>query len=129
MAEEMRRDDKLFLMGKRIAEYQGAYKVSQGLLEEFGSKRVIDTPITEHGIAGVSVGAAFGGSRPVVEFMTFNFAMQAMDQMLNSAAKTLYMSGGQMGCPVVFEARTGPPPVSLLSILNATRAGMPIFGA
>ena len=107
MAEEMRRDDKLFLMGEEVAEYQGAYKVSQGLLEEFGEKRVIDTPITEHGIAGVSVGAAFGGLHPVVEFMTFNFAMQAMDQIINSAAKTLYMSGGQMGCPVVFRGPNG----------------------
>ena len=107
MAEEMRRDDKLFLMGEEVAEYQGAYKVSQGLLEEFGAKRVIDTPITEHGIAGVSVGAAFGGLHPVVEFMTFNFAMQAMDQIINSAAKTLYMSGGQMGCPVVFRGPNG----------------------
>ena len=103
----MRRDDKLFLMGEEVAEYQGAYKVSQGLLEEFGAKRVIDTRITEHGIAGVSVGAAFGGLHPVVEFMTFNFAMQAMDQIINSAAKTLYMSGGQMGCPVVFEPERG----------------------
>ena len=107
MAEEMRRDEKLFLMGEEVAEYQGAYKVSQGLLEEFGAKRVIDTPITEHGIAGVSVGAAFGGLHPVVEFMTFNFAMQAMDQIINSAAKTLYMSGGQMGCPVVFRGPNG----------------------
>ena len=107
MAEEMRRDDKLFLMGEEVAEYQGAYKVSQGLLEEFGEKRVIDTPITEHGIAGVSVGAAFGGLHPVVEFMTFNFAMQAMDHIINSAAKTLYMSGGQMGCPVVFRGPNG----------------------
>ena len=107
MAEEMRWDDKLFLMGEEVAEYQGAYKVSQGLLEEFGEKRVIDTPITEHGIAGVSVGAAFGGLHPVVEFMTFNFAMQAMDHIINSAAKTLYMSGGQMGCPLVFRGPNG----------------------
>ena len=107
MAEEMRRDDRLFLMGEEVAEYQGAYKVSQGLLEEFGEKRVIDTPITEHGIAGVSVGAAFGGLHPVVEFMTFNFAMQAMDHIINSAAKTRYMSGGQMGCPVVFRGPNG----------------------
>ena len=107
IAEEMRRDEKLFLMGEEVAEYQGAYKVSQGLLEEFGAKRVIDTPITEHGIAGLSVGAAFGGIKPVIEFMTFNFAMQAMDHLINSAAKTLYMSGGQMGCPIVFRGPNG----------------------
>ena len=105
--EEMRRDDTVFLMGEEVAEYQGAYKVSQGLLEEFGAKRVIDTPITEHGFAGLGVGAAFGGLRPVVEFMTFNFAMQAMDHLINSAAKTLYMSGGQMGCPIVFRGANG----------------------
>ncbi len=108
MAEEMRRDDTVFLMGEEVAEYQGAYKVSQGLLEEFGPKRVIDTPITEHGFAGLGVGAAFGGLRPIVEFMTFNFAMQAMDQIINSAGKTLYMSGGQMGCPMVFRGPNGP---------------------
>ncbi|MEQ8344694.1 MAG: pyruvate dehydrogenase complex E1 component subunit beta [Sneathiellaceae bacterium] len=108
MAEEMRRDGTVFLMGEEVAEYQGAYKVSQGLLDEFGPKRVIDTPITEHGFAGLGVGAAFGGLRPVVEFMTFNFAMQAMDQIINSAAKTLYMSGGQMGCPIVFRGPNGP---------------------
>jgi pyruvate dehydrogenase E1 component beta subunit len=107
MAEEMRTDDMIFLMGEEVAEYQGAYKVSQGLLEEFGAKRVIDTPITEHGFTGVSVGAAFGGLKPIVEFMTFNFAMQAMDHLINSAAKTLYMSGGQMGCPVVFRGPNG----------------------
>jgi pyruvate dehydrogenase E1 component beta subunit len=107
MAEEMRRDPTVFLMGEEVAEYQGAYKVSQGLLEEFGKKRVIDTPITEHGFAGLGVGAAFGGLRPIVEFMTFNFAMQAMDQIINSAAKTLYMSGGQMGCPIVFRGPNG----------------------
>nr|WP_298684523.1 pyruvate dehydrogenase complex E1 component subunit beta [uncultured Dongia sp.] len=107
MAEEMRRDPKVFLMGEEVAEYQGAYKVSQGLLEEFGPKRVIDTPITEHGFAGMSVGAAFGGLRPIVEFMTFNFAMQAIDHIINSAAKTLYMSGGQMGCPIVFRGPNG----------------------
>ncbi|TCO70460.1 pyruvate dehydrogenase complex E1 component subunit beta [Rhodovulum euryhalinum] len=107
MAEEMRRDDTVFLMGEEVAEYQGAYKISQGLLDEFGAKRVIDTPITEHGFAGLGVGAAFGGLRPVVEFMTFNFAMQAMDQIVNSAAKTLYMSGGQMGCPIVFRGPNG----------------------
>ncbi len=107
MAEEMRRDPTVFLMGEEVAEYQGAYKVSQGLLEEFGARRVIDTPITEHGFAGLGVGAAFGGLRPIVEFMTFNFAMQAMDQIINSAAKTLYMSGGQMGCPIVFRGPNG----------------------
>ena len=98
MAEEMRRDQNVFVMGEEVAEYQGAYKVTQGLLQEFGDRRVIDTPITEHGFAGVGVGAAFTGLRPVVEFMTFNFAMQAIDQLINSAAKTLYMSGGQLGC-------------------------------
>ena len=108
MAEEMRRDDSVFLMGEEVAEYQGAYKVSQGLLEEFGNRRVIDTPITEQGFAGLGVGAAFGGLRPIVEFMTFNFAMQAIDQIINSAAKTLYMSGGQMGCPIVFRGPNGP---------------------
>ena len=107
MAEEMRRDENVFLMGEEVAEYQGAYKVSQGLLEEFGPKRVIDTPITEHGFAGLGVGAAFAGLRPIVEFMTFNFAMQAIDQIINSAAKTNYMSGGQMGCPIVFRGPNG----------------------
>jgi len=107
MAEEMRRDGSVFLMGEEVAQYQGAYKVSQGLLEEFGDKRVIDTPITEHGFAGLGVGAAFGGLRPIVEFMTFNFAMQAIDQIINSAAKTRYMSGGQMGCPIVFRGPNG----------------------
>ncbi|WP_439633773.1 pyruvate dehydrogenase complex E1 component subunit beta [Glycocaulis sp.] len=102
MAEEMRRDERVFVMGEEVAEYQGAYKVTRGLLEEFGAKRVVDTPITEHGFAGVGVGAAFAGLKPVVEFMTFNFAMQAIDHIINSAAKTLYMSGGQMGCPIVF---------------------------
>ena len=107
MAEEMRRDDSVFLMGEEVAEYQGAYKVSQGLLEEFGARRVIDTPITEHGFAGLGVGAAFTGLRPIVEFMTFNFAMQAMDQIINSASKTLYMSGGQMGASIVFRGPNG----------------------
>ncbi len=107
MAEEMRADENVFLMGEEVAEYQGAYKISQGLLDEFGSKRVIDTPITEHGFAGIAVGAAFGGLKPIVEFMTFNFAMQAIDQIINSAAKTLYMSGGQMGCPIVFRGPNG----------------------
>lgn len=107
MAEEMRRDANVFLMGEEVAEYQGAYKVSQGLLDEFGPKRVIDTPITEHGFAGLGVGAAFAGLKPIVEFMTFNFAMQAIDQIINSAGKTLYMSGGQMGCPIVFRGPNG----------------------
>ena len=107
MAEEMREDETVFLMGEEVGEYQGAYKVSQGLLEEFSSKRVIDTPITEHGFTGIAIGAAFGGLRPIVEFMTFNFAMQAIDQIVNSAAKTLYMSGGQMGAPVVFRGPNG----------------------
>jgi pyruvate dehydrogenase E1 component beta subunit len=107
MAEEMRRDKDVFVMGEEVAEYQGAYKVTQGLLQEFGDKRVIDTPITEHGFAGLGVGAALAGLKPVVEFMTFNFAMQAMDQLINSAAKTLYMSGGQMGCQIVFRGPNG----------------------
>lgn len=107
MAEEMRRDDRVFVMGEEVAEYQGAYKVTQGLLKEFGPKRVIDTPITEYGFAGIGAGAAMGGLRPVVEFMTFNFAMQAIDHIINSAAKTNYMSGGQMRCPVVFRGPNG----------------------
>ena len=107
MAEEMRADDRVYLMGEEVAEYQGAYKVSQGLLDEFGSRRVIDTPITENGFAGIGVGSAFGGLRPIVEFMTFNFAMQAIDHIINSAAKTLYMSGGQMNCPIVFRGPNG----------------------
>jgi pyruvate dehydrogenase E1 component beta subunit len=107
MAEEMRRDGDVFVMGEEVAEYQGAYKITQGLLQEFGAKRVIDTPITEHGFAGVGVGAAMAGLKPIVEFMTFNFAMQAIDQIINSAAKTLYMSGGQMGCSIVFRGPNG----------------------
>jgi pyruvate dehydrogenase E1 component beta subunit len=107
MAEEMRRDQNVFVMGEEVAEYQGAYKITQGLLQEFGETRVIDTPITEHGFAGLGVGAALAGLRPIVEFMTFNFAMQAMDHLINSAAKTLYMSGGQMGCPIVFRGPNG----------------------
>jgi pyruvate dehydrogenase E1 component beta subunit len=107
MAEEMRRDTSVLLLGEEVAEYQGAYKVSQGLLQEFGPRRVIDTPITEHGFAGLGVGAAFAGLKPIVEFMTFNFAMQAMDQIINSAAKTRYMSGGQMACPIVFRGPNG----------------------
>lgn len=107
MAAEMRRDGDVFLMGEEVAQYQGAYKISQGLLDEFGEKRVIDTPITEHGFTGMAVGAAMSGLKPIVEFMTFNFAMQAIDQIINSAAKTLYMSGGQMGCPIVFRGPNG----------------------
>jgi pyruvate dehydrogenase E1 component beta subunit len=107
MAEEMRKDDRVFVMGEEVAEYQGAYKVTQGLLAEFGEKRVIDTPITEQGFAGVGIGAALGGLRPIVEFMTWNFSMQAIDQIINSAAKTLYMSGGQMHCPIVFRGPNG----------------------
>jgi pyruvate dehydrogenase E1 component beta subunit len=107
MSEEMRRDKDVFLMGEEVGQYQGAYKISQGMLDEFGPLRVIDTPITEHGFAGIGVGAAFAGLRPIVEFMTFNFAMQAIDHIVNSAAKTLYMSGGQMGCPIVFRGPNG----------------------
>ena len=107
MAEEMRRDENVFVMGEEVAEYQGAYKVTQGLLQEFGPRRVVDTPITEHGFTGVAAGAAMAGLRPILEFMTFNFAMQAMDQIINSAAKTNYMSGGQMGCPIVFRGPNG----------------------
>ncbi len=107
MAAEMRADDHVFLLGEEVAQYQGAYKISQGLLDEFGPRRVIDTPITEHGFTGMAVGAAMNGLRPIVEFMTFNFAMQAIDQIINSAAKTLYMSGGQMGCPIVFRGPNG----------------------
>src|ERR1700742_4014307 len=108
MAEEMRRDGEVFVMGEEVAEYQGAYKVTQGLLQEFGDKRVIDTPITEYGFAGLGVGAAFAGLKPVVEFMTWNFAMQAIDQIINSAGKTRYMSGGQMSSPIVFRGPNGP---------------------
>ena len=107
MAEEMRRDRHVFVMGEEVAEYQGAYKVTQGLLQEFGAHRVVDTPITEHGFAGLGVGAALAGLKPIVEFMTFNFAMQAMDQIINSAAKTRYMSGGQMGSSIVFRGPNG----------------------
>jgi pyruvate dehydrogenase E1 component beta subunit len=107
MAEEMRRDKDVFLMGEEVAQYQGAYKISQGLLDEFGAQRVIDTPITEQGFTGIGVGAAFAGLKPIVEFMTWNFAMQAIDQIVNSAAKTLYMSGGQVNCPIVFRGPNG----------------------
>src|SRR6201999_1843764 len=107
MAEEMRADADVFLMGEEVAQYQGAYKISQGMLDEFGPDRVIDTPITEYGFAGIAVGSAFKGLKPIVEFMTMNFAMQAIDHIINSAAKTLYMSGGQMGCPIVFRGPNG----------------------
>jgi len=107
MAEEMRKDESVYVMGEEVAEYQGAYKVTQGLLQEFGDKRVIDTPITEHGFAGLAIGSAFAGLKPIVEFMTFNFAMQAIDQIINSAAKTNYMSGGQVTCPIVFRGPNG----------------------
>lgn len=107
MCEEMQRDENVFIIGEEVAQYQGAYKVTQGLLEKFGDRRVVDSPITEHGFAGLAVGAAFAGLRPIVEFMTFNFAMQAMDQIINSAAKTNYMSGGQLGCPIVFRGPNG----------------------
>ena len=107
MAEEMTRDEDVYLMGEEVGEYQGAYKISQGLLDQFGAKRVIDTPITEHGFTGIAVGSAFAGLKPIVEFMTFNFSMQAIDHIINSAAKTLYMSGGQMGCPIVFRGPNG----------------------
>ena len=125
MAEEMRRDPDVFLMGEEVAQYQGAYKISQGLLEEFGDKRVIDTPITEQGFAGVGVGAAMAGLKPIVEFMTWNFAMQAIDQIVNSAAKTLYMSGGQNAAARSSSAGpTARPPASPPSTANATRPGM-----
>ena len=120
LREEMQRDDTVFLMGEEVAVYQGAYKVSRGLLDEFGDRRIIDTPITEYGFAGLGVGAAFGGLRPIVEFMTFNFAMQAIDHIINSAAKTLYMSGGQMGCPIVFR---GPNGAASRVAVCATKAG------
>ena len=107
MSEEMRRDETVFLMGEEVGQYEGAYKISQGMLEEFGPRRVIDTPITEYGFAGIGTGAAFAGLKPIVEFMTFNFAMQAIDHIVNSAAKTLYMSGGQLGCPIVFRGPNG----------------------
>ena len=107
MAEEMRRDERVFVMGEEVAQYQGAYKVTQGLLDEFGPRRVIDMPITEHGFTGMAVGAAMTGLKPIVEFMTFNFAMQAIDHIINSAAKTNYMSGGQMRCPIVFRGPNG----------------------
>lgn len=107
MAEEMRRDSDVFIMGEEVAEYQGAYKVTQGLLQEFGAKRVVDTPITEYGFTGIGIGAAFAGLRPIIEFMTFNFSMQAIDHIVNSAAKTLYMSGGQINCPIVFRGPNG----------------------
>ena len=127
MAEEMRRDDDVFVMGEEVAEYQGAYKVTQGLLQEFGAARVIDTPITEHGFAGLGVGAALAGLKPIVEFMTFNFAMQAMDQLINSAAKTLYMSGGQMAARSCSAGRTGRPRGSPPSTARISPPGTPTF--
>ena len=129
MAEEMRSDDRVFIMGEEVAEYQGAYKVTQGLLDEFGEKRVIDTPITEHGFTGLAVGAAFGNLRPIVEFMTFNFSMQAIDQIINSAAKTLYMSGGQMGCPIVFRGPNGAASRVAAQHSQCLQAGMHIVPA
>lgn len=127
MAVEMRRDPTVFLMGEEVGQYQGAYKVSQGLLDEFGPKRVVDTPITEMGFAGLGVGAGFAGLRPIVEFMTFNFSMQAIDQIVNSAAKTLYMSGGQMGCPIVFRGRTARHRGSPRNTRRISRAGTRTF--
>ena len=126
MAEEMRQDNRVFLMGEEVAEYQGAYKVSQGLLDEFGAERVIDTPITEHGFTGVGIGAAMTGLRPIVEFMTFNFAMQAMDQIINSAAKTNYMSAGMINSPIVFRGPNGAAARSRPNIRNAMPVGMHI---
>jgi pyruvate dehydrogenase E1 component beta subunit len=123
MAEEMRRDPDVLLMGEEVAQYQGAYKVSQGLLDEFGARRVIDTPITEQGFAGIGVGAAMSGLKPIVEFMTWNFAMQAIDQIINSAAKTLYMSGGQMGCPMVFRGPNGAAARVAASTRSAIQRG------
>jgi pyruvate dehydrogenase E1 component beta subunit len=124
MAEEMRRDKDVFLMGEEVGQYQGAYKISQGLLDEFGDKRVIDTPITEHGFAGLAVGAAFAGLKPILEFMTFNFSMQAIDQIVNSAGKTLYMSGGQMGCPpkACSKPRSAIPTLSCFSKTKSSTA-------
>ena len=127
MAEEMRANGDVFVMGEEVGEYQGAYKITQGLLDEFGPKRVVDTPITEHGFAGVGVGAAMAGLRPIVEFMTFNFAMQAIDHIINSAAKTLYMSGGQMGAPIVFRGPNGAAAGLAPSIRNVTQPGIARF--
>ena len=127
MAEEMRTTPEVFVMGEEVAEYQGAYKVTQGLLAEFGAERVIDTPITEYGFAGIGVGAAFAGMKPVVEFMTFNFAMQAIDHIINSAAKTRYMSGGQLSSPIVFVVPTGPLRALVPNIANAMLPGTVIF--
>ncbi|WP_431270545.1 pyruvate dehydrogenase complex E1 component subunit beta [Dankookia sp. P2] len=129
MAVEMRADDKVFLMGEEVAQYQGAYKISQGLLDEFGPKRVIDTPITEHGFTGMAVGAAMTGLKPIVEYMTFNFSMQAIDHIINSAAKTLYMSGGQLGCPIVFRGANGAAArVAAQHSQCCTRRGTPVPG-
>ena len=129
MAEEMRKDDRVFVMGEEVAEYQGAYKVSRGCFRNSAPNASIDTPITEYGFAGLGSGAAMGGLKPIVEFMTFNFAMQAIDHIINSAAKTNYMSGGQMRCPIVFRVRTEPQRVSALSTARTTGPGMPAFRA
>jgi pyruvate dehydrogenase E1 component beta subunit len=129
MAEEMRRDERVFVIGEEVAQYQGAYKVTQGLLDEFGPKRVIDTPITEYGFAGIGTGAAMGGLRPIVEFMTFNFAMQAIDHIINSAAKTNYMSGGQMRCPSCSVVPTAPPAAWVRSTRRTMARGMPMSPA
>ena len=129
MAQELRADDRVFLIGEEVAQYQGAYKISQGLLDEFGDRRIIDTPITEHGFTGLAVGAAMNGLKPIVEFMTFNFAMQAIDHIINSAAKTLYMSGGQMAVPSCFAVRTEPPRASRRSTVSVTRVGTRIVRA
>jgi len=129
MAEEMRADERVFVMGEEVGQYQGAYKVTQGLLDEFGPRRIIDTPITEHGFAGLGAGAALTGLKPIIEFMTFNFAMQAIDHIINSAAKTRYMSGGQMSCPIVFRGPTAPPPAWGRSTVRTIQPGMPLFRA
>ena len=127
LAEEMRKDDKVFVMGEEVGEYQGAYKITRGLLQEFGADRVYDTPITEAGFTGLAVGAGFSGLKPVVEFMTFNFAMQAIDHIVNSAAKTLYMSGGMISSPIVFRGPNGAAAGSPPSTRSATRPGTPMF--
>ena len=129
MAEEMRRDGDVFVMGEEVAEYQGAYKVTQGLLQEFGARRVIDTPITELGFTGLGVGTALAGLKPIVEFMTFNFAMQAIDHIVNSAAKTRYMSGGQVDVAMVFRGPNGPPRASAPSTARTIRPGIRMFPA
>ncbi len=127
LQHEMQRDKDVFIIGEEVAEYQGAYKITQNLLQEFGPERVIDSPITEHGFTGLAIGAAFAGLTPIVEFMTFNFAMQAFDQIINSAAKTNYMSGGQMGCPIVFADQTVPLQELVRSIVKITPQHMRIY--